>query len=89
MWYPQDGTGRYQDAEGDVVEVDTKFFDPDETHPTIRVGVQLADGSVLHGYAHGPLAKYFAEGKVKRTTIRVYSAGGGRYPDNRITGGSM
>lgn len=74
--YPSDATGPYTELKGVVLEVG----DPNSTG-NVSVKVQTEKG-VFTGYywaKYPPKVGYL-------TTIRIYNAGGGWYPDNRIIG---
>lgn len=71
--YPTDDVGCYVELIGEVVSVD----DQDDPDDEVRVDVRT-DWGTFDGYTvHPPKVGYTA-------TVRVYDAGGGFYPDNRI-----
>jgi hypothetical protein len=78
--YPSDGIGEYVTLEGPVVAF--KVF---EDRELLKVTVRTKHGDMT-GWAEGRMADATDIGNVKQATIRVYNAGGGFYPDNRITG---
>ena len=78
--YPADEGGRFVDLIGTVIEVDNTHHDSFEWEE-IKVVVQTEQGT-YEGYTPRPPKVGY------QATIRVYDAGGGWYPDNRIVGWS-
>ena len=77
--YPSDDVGFYDDLTGEVVSV--KRHDSDDDYDYGSVDVKTEHG-IFTGWT---LVKYLPKIGYS-ATIRVYDAGGGFYPDNRITG---
>lgn len=85
--YPCDDVGQYIDLEGTVIRVD-KFLTRDEQTTAELLEEKAPDSStpvnvktehgVIQAYSHHPpKVGYWA-------IVRVYAAGGGFYPDNKI-----
>lgn len=77
--YPSDNIGPYVDLPGTVVTVDD---DPLDDH--VEVKVDTGDRGIFSGWI---LARIKPDVGCL-ATVRVYRAGGGFYPDNRIVGWS-
>ena len=75
--YPCDHIGEYVEREGRIVEW--------EYHEGIgsKVTIQTKHGHRWTGWAEGGMASPSCWAKIAR--IRIYDAGGGFYPDNRVT----
>lgn len=79
--FQSDSTGPYTEVTGPVI----RFGDHDD-EDTAKVVISSEHGEV-HGWAHGPMARKIVRHKAAdrgTATIRVYNAGGGWYPDNRV-----
>lgn len=74
--YPQDHIGPYIELSGIVVKVGEYFGQED-----VSVSVETDKGvfTGYHWFKHLPSVGY-------EVRIRIYDAGGGWYPDNRIVG---
>ena len=82
--YPSDTYGgRYVEVSGPVLEVGGPYAESDDD--SVRVVVEAEDGRRHTGWAHGPLVAQVFGQQPLRATMRVYDAGGGWYPDNRVT----
>jgi len=74
--YPSDGYGSYLELEGEVILIGGTHLSNNDLPIVVRTA--LGDFTGYIRYDHAPEVGYTA-------IIRVYDAGGGHYPDNRIT----
>jgi hypothetical protein len=76
LCYPRDGAGEYVDYTGTVTAVRRLAGD------LASVDVHVPEKGGVQGYWQHPSITPMIGGAAG---VRVYSAGGGHYPDNRIT----
>jgi hypothetical protein len=80
--YPSDEVGPYLELHGDVLAVGASLS---VTMYEARVNVRTPQGE-FYGYTRWPWREGgFVPEAGMRATVRIYRAGGGWYPDNRIT----
>lgn len=85
--YPSDREGgRFVELDGDIIEVGEPLFGS-LVYVSVKVRTEKGDFGGFYGFPPSWLEHLQTQGpKVgHRATIRVYDAGGGWYPDNKIT----